>query len=165
MNCIEHSLHQETCTPEPEDEEIVREATGKVWQCPLCDHQFNTIAALKIHAQRGHDKRDTTEQDCDKATHALHGLPICRFCKKSFSRWQTLAHHKSSMPVRRSDMGTFQQRLHQLLLQPRKVLDSLIFVRSNRRTLQTSRRRCLPLILKFNRRQHVVFDFSFRPLF
>ncbi|CAE7367016.1 MCAT, partial [Symbiodinium sp. KB8] len=64
---IEASLQSEACGPDqdPEDE-AVREDSGSVWQCPLCVQQFTTMAALKIHAQRSHDKRDTAEQDFDK---------------------------------------------------------------------------------------------------
>ena len=106
---IEASLQSEACGPDqdPEDE-AVREDSGSVWQCPLCVQQFTTMAALKIHAQRSHDKRDTAEQDFDKAAHALHGLPICRFCHKSFPRWQTLAQHIrfDSCTVKRNEHTT-----------------------------------------------------------
>ena len=43
--CVENSLSLNTCDVEPEDDdEEVREDSGKVWQCPLCDQQFQTIA-------------------------------------------------------------------------------------------------------------------------
>ena len=105
-DCIDASLQQSTLDVDSEaDDEDVREDASRVRQCPLCEQQFQTIAALKIHAQRSHDKRDTTEHDFDKATHALHGLPICRFCRKSFSRWQTLANHikHDACSVKRND--------------------------------------------------------------
>ena len=106
---IEASLQSEACGPDQDHEdEAVREDSGSVWQCPLCVQQFTTMAALKIHAQRSHDKRDTVEHDFDKAAHALHGLPICRFCHKSFSRWQTLAQHIrfDSCTVKRNEHTT-----------------------------------------------------------
>ncbi|CAE7350820.1 MCAT [Symbiodinium microadriaticum] len=66
-DAVEASLQSEACGPNQDHEdEAVREDSGSVWQCPLCVQQFTTMAALKIHAQRSHDKRDTVEHDFDK---------------------------------------------------------------------------------------------------
>ncbi|CAE7618384.1 ML1 [Symbiodinium sp. CCMP2592] len=72
------------------------------WACPACESIFNTQSALKWHARRMHgivDERATF----DKTLHSVRGLPICRFCEKKFSRWQTLADHitkrRSAEPV------------------------------------------------------------------
>ena len=66
------------------------------WACPFCEHMFPTSAALKHHARRTHDYVDKTELIFNKAVHSVGGLPTCRFCKKDFSRWQTLARHITS---------------------------------------------------------------------
>ena len=66
------------------------------WACPFCEHMFPTSAALKHHARRTHDYVDKTELIFNKAVHSVEGLPTCRFCKKDFSRWQTLARHITS---------------------------------------------------------------------
>ena len=67
------------------------------WACPLCDSFFSTAAALKIHAQRTHGRRDEPQQIFDRTKHSLGGLPACKFCLKKFARWQTLAHHINYM--------------------------------------------------------------------
>ena len=49
------------------NERSVREKPTRVWQCPHCEQQFTTMAALKIHAQRSHDRRDVQEQTSSRS--------------------------------------------------------------------------------------------------
>ena len=65
------------------------------WACPYCECMFPSSAALKHHARRVHDV-DRCIPIFNKAAHSVGGLPTCRFCKKEFSRWQTLAGHITS---------------------------------------------------------------------
>ena len=70
--------------------------TTHAWACPFCEHMFPTSAALKHHARRTHNYVDKTGTIFSKAVHSVGGLPTCRFCRKDFSRWQTLAQHITS---------------------------------------------------------------------
>ena len=45
------------------------------WACPYCDSFFSTAAALKVHAQRTHGRRDEPQPLFDKARHSVGGLP------------------------------------------------------------------------------------------
>ena len=68
------------------------------WACPFCESLFPTSAALEHHARRTHSYVKTVPI-FNKAVHSVEGLPTCRFCKKGFSRWQTLASHINSKVV------------------------------------------------------------------
>ena len=64
------ALLQETCTVDAESD-----PEQAIWACPLCDSTFRTAAALKVHAQRTHGRRDEPQQLFDKTQHAAGGLP------------------------------------------------------------------------------------------
>ncbi|CAE7573790.1 unnamed protein product [Symbiodinium sp. CCMP2592] len=81
--------------PEPEGIE------SAVWACPICEESFTTSAALKTHARRSHNIVDEHKEIFNKARHSKNGLPICKFCDRKFSKWQSLAVHinNNSCPV------------------------------------------------------------------
>ena len=99
MTQAEWNLHitQSLLSLRQEQREAVSTTEQECWACPECDDTFPTAAALKIHAQRTHGRRDEPRPIFDKARHAIGGLPTCRFCCKKFSRWQTLQHHIDTM--------------------------------------------------------------------
>ena len=99
MTQADWNLHitQSLLSLRQERKEDVSTTEQECWACPECDDTFPTAAALKIHAQRTHGRRDEPRPIFDKARHAIGGLPTCRFCCKKFSRWQTLQHHIDTM--------------------------------------------------------------------
>ena len=85
---IGECLHQAELSTEP-----VSDTEREIWACPVCDEQFVSAAALKVHARRKHNITEQAENIFDRRKHSIGGLPQCSGCLKKFSRWQTLRQH------------------------------------------------------------------------
>ena len=85
---ISDSLRQAEMSTEP-----FSDAEREIWACPICDEQFISAAALKVHAGRKHNITTKPENIFDRQKHSVGGLPQYSGCLKKFSRWQTLRHH------------------------------------------------------------------------
>ena len=62
--------------------------------CPVCGVTFTSQASLHMHMQHRHT--DINRRAClpfRRDQHALHGLPICRFCQTRLYDWRSLEKH------------------------------------------------------------------------
>ena len=62
--------------------------------CPCCGVSFDSQASLNMHIQRRHPHLNVSARLAFRRDqHALHGLPICRFCQARLHDWRSLEKH------------------------------------------------------------------------
>ena len=62
--------------------------------CPCCGISFDSQASLNMHIQRRHPQLNVSARLAFRRDqHALHGLPICRFCQARLHDWRSLEKH------------------------------------------------------------------------
>ena len=61
--------------------------------CQVCGQCFVTLHQVKTHEGRFHQQFAPQREMSNKADYSVGGLPQCRFCRQSFSRWTALQSH------------------------------------------------------------------------
>ena len=62
--------------------------------CPVCGIAFPSQASLHMHIQQQHVSINRQARlEFRRDQHALHGLPICRFCQTQLHDWRSLEKH------------------------------------------------------------------------
>ncbi|CAE7427449.1 L96 [Symbiodinium sp. CCMP2592] len=62
--------------------------------CPVCGVYFDSQASLQMHIAHKHkDVNKLSRLPFRRDLHALHGLPICRFCQVRLHDWRSLEKH------------------------------------------------------------------------
>ncbi|CAE7194789.1 Pol [Symbiodinium sp. CCMP2592] len=62
--------------------------------CPVCGIAFPSQASLQMHIQHQHVSVNRQARlEFRRDQHALHGLPICRFCQTRLHDWRSLEKH------------------------------------------------------------------------
>ena len=63
------------------------------YACQVCGQYFATLHQVKTHEGRFHQEFAPKREMSNKADYSIGGLPQCRFCRQSFSRWTALQRH------------------------------------------------------------------------
>ncbi|CAE7385673.1 cdk7 [Symbiodinium sp. CCMP2592] len=63
------------------------------YTCTVCGQQFTTLHQVKTHEGRAHKKFAPKRVVADIVSYALNGLPTCKLCRASFTRWTGLRRH------------------------------------------------------------------------
>ncbi|CAE7356962.1 unnamed protein product, partial [Symbiodinium sp. KB8] len=62
--------------------------------CPCCGVSFDSQASLQMHIKHKHSEINKSARLAfHRDLHALHGLPICRFCQARLHDWRSLEKH------------------------------------------------------------------------
>ena len=62
--------------------------------CPVCGVSYDSQASLQMHIKHRHSDLNTRSRlPFRRDRHALHGLPICRFCQARLHDWRSLEKH------------------------------------------------------------------------
>ena len=62
--------------------------------CPCCGISFDSQASLQMHIKHQHSEINKSARLAfHRDLHALHGLPICRFCQARLHDWRSLEKH------------------------------------------------------------------------
>ena len=109
-NIVLSGFSQDTTTPTPTRPVEVTQVLQLRSSCPVCGVGFPSNHAVNVHIGKMHPtyrkprERNPTiknQQNDAARAHALHGLPTCRHCLKSFHAWpQFFGHfHQEACPV------------------------------------------------------------------
>ena len=68
--------------------------------CQQCGRTFGSTGALSSHMRRAHSRpgpysATAEDKQVSRALHSQDGLPICKHCKRHFSKWQQFLQHIS----------------------------------------------------------------------
>ena len=66
-----------------------------VFECQFCGQRFATLHMVKSHEGKMHKQHAPKQQLPDASHYAVGGVPTCRFCGESFSKWAHLKRHIS----------------------------------------------------------------------
>ena len=66
-----------------------------VFECQFCGQRFATLHMVKSHEGKMHKQHAPKHQLPDASHYAVGGVPTCRFCGDSFSKWAHLKRHIS----------------------------------------------------------------------
>ena len=66
-----------------------------VFECQFCGQRFATLHMVKSHEGKMHKQHAPKQQLPDASHYAVGGVPTCRFCGESFSKWAHLKRHVS----------------------------------------------------------------------